>query len=164
MQGKTECSARLCVTNDTLNDFSGKVKWYLRDVNSRIIKEGEMTVEVPHMSAKYLDEINACEIDPKTHHISYSLEKDGVTISCGSALFTSPKDHKFVDPKLTYTVDGDVITIRAEGYAKWVELDGKDGDIVLEDNFFDMEMGERRVRILSGDISELKLRSVYDVI
>jgi beta-mannosidase len=33
----------------------------------------------------------------------------------------------------------------------------------LEDNFFDMEQGEKRIRILSGKATKLSLRSVYDI-
>ena len=36
-------------------------------------------------------------------------------------------------------------------------------DTVLEDNYFDMNAGQRRVKIVRGDVSELSVRSVYDI-
>ena len=36
-------------------------------------------------------------------------------------------------------------------------------DLVLEDNYFDMNGGEKRIRILRGTPEGLKLRSVYNI-
>jgi beta-mannosidase len=35
--------------------------------------------------------------------------------------------------------------------------------MVLEDNFFDMNAGTRRIRILRGKAEDVKVRSVYDI-
>ena len=51
----------------------------------------------------------------------------------------------------------------SDGYAKSVQIEGIDGDLLLEDNFFDMEKGERRIKILSGKATKVQLRSVYDI-
>jgi len=36
-------------------------------------------------------------------------------------------------------------------------------DTVLEDNYFDMNAGQRRVKILRGSVEGLSVRSVYDI-
>lgn len=36
-------------------------------------------------------------------------------------------------------------------------------DMVLEDNYFDMNAGEKRIRIISGEPVGRKVRSVYDI-
>ena len=36
-------------------------------------------------------------------------------------------------------------------------------DVILEDNYFDMNAGERRIRILRGRPGELSVRSVYNI-
>ena len=36
-------------------------------------------------------------------------------------------------------------------------------DTVLEDNYFDMNAGERRVRILRGRPEQVRARSVWDI-
>ena len=45
------------------------------------------------------------------------------------------------------------------------EKDGKNEneDMVLEDNYFDMNTGEKRIRIISGEPVGRKVRSVYDI-
>ena len=35
--------------------------------------------------------------------------------------------------------------------------------VILSDNYFDMDGGERKVKIISGEPVGLKLRSVYDI-
>jgi beta-mannosidase len=37
------------------------------------------------------------------------------------------------------------------------------GDIKLSDNFFDMNKGEVKIKVLSGEPKGLKVRSVFDV-
>ena len=100
-------SARLCVINDTVNDFSGAVKWSVRDADGNVITSGEISALAPSMSSCYLDNINIGEIDPEKHHICYYFENDGAILSYGSTLFISPKEHKLVDPdqKGLYTVN-----------------------------------------------------------
>ena len=44
-------------------------------------------------------------------------------------------------PKLTYTVSGDTITVRASAYARCVEIDCADTDMVLSDNYFEVNAG-----------------------
>ena len=59
--------------------------------------------------------------------------------------------------------EGDEIIVSAEAYAKSVEIQNENDDLILEDNYFDMNAGERRVKILDGKPENLKVRSVYDI-
>ena len=51
----------------------------------------------------------------------------------------------------------------AENYAKSVEIRNEDDNLILSDNFFDMNAGEKRVKILRGKPDKLKVRSVFDI-
>ena len=51
----------------------------------------------------------------------------------------------------------------AKGYAKSVEILNDEEDMILSDNYFDMDGGVKRVKILSGRPENLKLRSVFDI-
>ena len=53
--------------------------------------------------------------------------------------------------------------VKAEAFAQKVCIEGMDGDVWLEDNFFDMQAGEKRVKILEGKASRFRVRSVYDI-
>ena len=54
------------------------------------------------------------------------------------------------------------MVVTAQAYARSVELQCG-ADVLLEDNFFDMNGGERRVRILRGKPTGVSARSVYDI-
>ena len=155
--------ATLCVTNDTLSEVKGIAKWTLRNEKSEVLESGETEVTVAPMSALWLDEIDFNKTDVDRNHFTYEFVVDGKTVSGGSVLFTAPKYYRFEDPKLTWEKDGDVITVRSEAYARSVEIDALDGDLILSDNYFDMEKGEVEVRVLSGSAEKLVLRSVYDI-
>ena len=74
-----------------------------------------------------------------------------------------PKYFKYQDPQLTATVHDGKITVKASAYARGVEILNDNEDLVLSDNYFDMNAGEVTVDIISGDASNLRLRSVYDI-
>ena len=91
------------------------------------------------------------------------MKKDGATVSSGTVLFTAPKHFNFVDPELEVYLDGDEIVVKASAYARSVEIYSPDSDFVLSDNFFDMNAGEKRVKVLEGTVGELRARSVFDI-
>ena len=115
------------------------------------------------MSAKRLEKMFFDDLDAKTQHLHFAFLVDGKVYSEGSVLFTMPKYYRFKNPVLRYEMQGDEIVVYSEAYAKHVQIEGVDGDLILEDNFFDMERGEKRIRILSGTAKQLVLRSVYDI-
>ena len=78
-------------------------------------------------------------------------------------IFSLPKYFSYADPKLTCRVEGDEIVVRAQAYAKSVEIRNDTETLLLSDNYFDMNAGEKRVRILGGKPENLQLRSVYDI-
>ena len=51
----------------------------------------------------------------------------------------------------------------AAAYAKYVYINNDQENLVLSDNFFDMDAGEKVVKILSGDAKNLTVKSVYDI-
>ena len=44
-----------------------------------------------------------------------------------------------------------------------MEIQNDKEDLLLSDNYFDMNAGEKRVRVLRGEPKNLRLRSVYDI-
>ena len=155
-------SARLNISNETTVPFSGTVTWSLRTPDAGVLQEGSFAVSIPPLSAVWLTEQDFSEQDTFGCYFSYRLEQQGQPLSQGSVLFCPPKHFRFLDPKLTATIAGDEILVRAQAYARSVEL-LCDGDAVLEDNYFDMDAGERRIRILRGTITAVTVRSVYDI-
>lgn len=159
-----ETKAELTITNDTLSEFVGTVRSYLRDSYGTILESFEEKVKVAPLSTLTLAEHDFNKTDVSSNYYSYELlDKSGNIVSSGTVLFTAPKHFNFKDPELTAEVVGDEIVVRAKAYAKSIEIYSPDTDFILSDNFFDMNAGEVRVKILEGEAKNIKLRSVYNI-
>ncbi|NCC44900.1 MAG: glycoside hydrolase family 2 protein, partial [Clostridia bacterium] len=176
-----EKSIRLNVTNETLADKKVTVKWALRDAKANILRQEETELCVPALTSVWLDKVEFPEVDYFSQYVSYEAWMDGSCISEGTVIFSYPKYFRYLDPKLTYTIEGDEIVVKAEAYAKGVEILNENEDLILSDNYFDMNAGEKRVKILGracreesgsvdmeGQVREqlaggLKLRSVFEI-
>jgi len=157
-------SVRLSVANETRQEFNGTVKWALRDNYANILQEGEQAVVVAPLTSLWLDEMKFDDAVLFEHYVSYDLyDTEGNYVSGGTVLFCMPKQYKFMDPQLTYTIEGDIITITSKAYVKSVEIDCKENDILLSDNYFDMNSGSVSVKILRGEAKDINIRSVYDI-
>lgn len=158
-----ETKAALTVTNDTRECVSGVVRSYLRTSKGEIIESFTDNVTVAPLSVTNIPERDFNKCDVENVYYSFEFEVEGRVVSEGTVLFTAPKHFNFLDPHITARIEGDEIVVCADAYAKSVELYSPDADFITSDNFFDMNAGERRVRILEGAPKEIKVRSVYDI-
>ncbi len=157
-------SARLNISNETPDIFNGTAHWSLRRPDASVIESGSFEVSVPPLSAVWLEDardfskygFNDC-------YFSYELtDSSGKPVGSGSVLFCAPKHFEFTDPSLKARIEGDEIIVTAEAYARSVEIQCG-ADVLLEDNFFDMNAGERRIRILRGTPETVSVRSVFNI-
>lgn len=156
--------ATLCVTNDTAQKFVGTVKWSLKAASSEILESGEAKVEVEPFSALWLEEMDFNKTDVRHNYLSYSLICGDEEVGSGTVLFTAPKHFEFENPSVSYEINGDEITVTAEKYAKYIEIDSPDSDFILSDNYFDLDGGESKtLKLLDGSFGTIKIRSVYDI-
>ena len=96
-------------------------------------------------------------------YYSYELvDEAGSVVGEGSVLFCAPKHFHFADPQLEVSIQGDEILVTAKAYARSVELMAG-ADTLLSDNYFDMNAGTKRVKILRGEAGEVTARSVYNI-
>ena len=190
-----ELSIRLNVCNETMAAVKGVIRWALRDAAGKKVSdmldqacyagakaycinevgktecgfaEGGLEVEIPALSALWLDKVVFEGIDELSHYVDYSFTVEGQeeAVSAGTALFTAPKHFEFIDPKLRLSVDGNRITVKAGAFAKSVYIASKSGKkLELSDNFFDLTTGERTVYLENGeaDRNDLTVQSVYDI-
>ena len=156
-------TAQLCVANETKQDFTGTVSWSLRDAGSRVICRGEEEVCTKAFSSHWLAEMDFSDTDYLENHLTFALTGADGVVSEGSVLFTAPKHYHFRDPELKVTRQGDLLTVEAKNYARSVELYSENADVVLSNNFFDMEAGTKTVCIVRGEAQDWKARSVYDI-
>ncbi len=158
-----ETRAKLYVNNDTLNDVSGIVEWKLYNVKGEEIQKGSEKLCVNALSVANIEEIDFNKTDVKSNYLWFAYKVGGEVISSGTVLFTKPKHFNFVDPKLCVSIKGDEITVKSQAYARYVQIYDETGDLKLSDNFFDMNKGEVKVKVLSGKPKGLKARSVFDI-
>lgn len=164
-------SIRLNVANETREDRRIRVEWNLMNNRGEIIGGGDAVVTVPGLSAVWLDKQDYMDADLYENYVYYECWDAGgeqpwageEPISSGTVLFCPPKHFHFTDPSLTVEADGDELVVTARAYAKSVEIQNEDQDMLLSDNYFDMNAGTRRLKILKGRPVGLKIRSVYDI-
>lgn len=156
-------SIRLNVANERRAAAKVTVFWELRDAGAQIRRRKEYTIQVPPLSAVWLPVEDLSDADPREDYISYACLLDGETVSSGTVLFAPPKYFSFRDPHLTVREEKGELVVTAGAYAKSVEIRNGADDLLLSDNYFDLNAGERRIRILRGTAKQLEARSVYDI-
>ena len=156
-------TARLNVSNETMEAFAGRIDWSLRRPDASVVEEGSFDAAVPALAAVWLPEQDFTKYGPYDCYYAYRLtDRAGRTVGEGSVLFCAPKHFRFQDPGLTARLEGDEAVVTASAYARSVEVQCGP-DVLLEDNYFDMNGGERRVKILRGEAKDAAVRSVYDI-
>ena len=156
-------SIRLNVANESMTDRNVVVKWQLRDNLGNVLREETEGLQVKALSSAWLEKIELPEAKLHENYVSYQLLENGEEVSGGTVLFCAPKHFKFADPELKVMVKGDEITVSSKHYAKSIEIRNENDDLILSDNFFDLNGGEKTVKILKGDAKGIKVRSVYSI-
>lgn len=156
-------SVRFNVSNETREAREAEVRWQLRSAGGEILREDKLFISAAPLSAAWTEAVDCPDADERRNYVSFQLYENGEWISSGSVIFTVPKFFCWEDPGLTVHVQGRELVVRADAYAKSVEVRNRSDNLILEDNFFDMDPGERRIRILAGEPERLEIRSVYDI-
>lgn len=156
-------SIRLCVSNETTKAQDITVRWFIRDASAKVLRSEEVVVNVGALSSRWLDKVDLPEINIYSEYVSYEALLDGLIVSEGTVIFSVPKYFKYQNPNLRYEIHGNKITIFADSYAKSVEILNFNEDLVLSDNYFDMNAGSKAVEVISGKLDKIELRSVYDI-
>ena len=156
-------SVRLNVANERSKEVCGFVRWALRSADGVVLKEGVHTVNVAPLSSVWLDELAFPEAAVTEHYVSFSVSIDDSIVSEGSVLFCAPKHFAFKNPQLTSTVDGEEIIVYSNSFAKSVYIQSEDPDLLLSDNFFDMNPGEKVLHIIRGSAKNVRIRSIESI-
>lgn len=126
-------------------------------------KQEQCAVIVPPLSSVWLEKQELPQLDIRREYVSYEVRKGEEKLSEGSVIFSLPKYFAYKNPHLQYELAKDEIVIKAAAYARGVEVQNEDETLVLSDNYFDMNAGEVRVKVIRGNTDGLRLRSVYDI-
>ena len=157
-------SARFFITNETRNVFVGTIEWQLCRTDNAVIRQGVVAVEIPALCSQPVCEVDASDLDALTHYLSYRLldqQQNQLSYTC--SLFCPPKYFAFPDPGLKVWREQNAVCVQAGAIAKSVAIDAPGTELLLEDNFFDMPPGIKRIPILRGVPDALQAYSVYDI-
>ncbi|MDR2485068.1 MAG: glycoside hydrolase family 2 protein [Treponema sp.] len=158
-----EKSFRLAVANETGAGKKVVAAWEIRNNAAVVLRKETVSLAVGALSSVWLDKVEVPDIALNDEYLSYHLYEGETPVSEGTVIFSLPKYFHYLDPKLTCRIQGDTITVKAAAYAKSVEILNENQDIVLSDNYFDMDAGEKQVKIIRGTPEGIRLRSVYDI-
>ena len=88
----------------------------------------------------------------RERYLHYEVSLDGETVDEGNRLMTAPKQFHFRNPDLQAAVgekDGvRCVTVRSEAFARRIAIDFNDIDVILSDNYFDLQPGEEKTVIV----------------
>lgn len=158
-------SIKLNVSNETLTEKTMKVCWQLRNAKAEVLRAEETTVTVPALTAVWLDKVELPDVKIYEEYVSYQAYEEGSAepVSEGTVIFSFPKYFRYEKPSFQVEVEGNKIKITTDCYAKSVEILNENQDIILSDNYFDMNGGTKVVEILEGEPTNLTVKSVYDI-
>ncbi len=156
-------AVRFNVANESMEDEDVTLYWEVRNAKGEIKRKEKEELHAPALSSTWTEKYELKDLDRFSEYVSFRIEKKGQVISSGTVIFTRPKYFKFEDPGLSYRIEGNKIIVSSSSYAKNVEILNENEDMVLSDNYFDLNADEKTVEILEGNAEGIKLRSVYDI-
>ena len=139
------------ISNETIEDFSGKLSWSIRDIRSKVCRSGSFSVHVPALSSKFFERIKGLgeyytEENRRNHYLSYQLERDGEVVSSGVTLLCQPKQFERVKPRITLEMrklpEHYILNIRSDAFVPAVALECRNLDIPFSDNWFPLHANE----------------------
>ncbi len=167
------------VSNEKRQAFEGLIYYRILDAKNNIVYNGADDIRVPEMSVvafegrDFTDVISGHENE---YYLEYGLRDGAVSVTRKTLLFTSPKRFRFADPDIKAQISGSgrshTITLRAEAFAKDVEISFEGHDVVLQDNYIDITSQtpvKLNLMVTSGVVSSFELedtlhiRSVYNI-
>ncbi len=172
----------LHVTNETLENFNGKLMWRLMDHKSNVILENTIEAVMEPLSTGELESLDFSNyLDTKQKmretYLEFILFDENKVLGHGTALFVKPKHFNLQKPEITLNIseeeDRFLIDIRSKAFARFVELDLRDADAIFSDNIFDLSAGAvKKVVLKKENMStrltleelrkQIKVRSLYD--
>jgi beta-mannosidase len=136
--------------NDSREDCRARLIVKLSDNRFNVLFEHSEDIDIPALSAfkvfdadfsRFLTEDNKTEV-----FASYTLMPYGKPAQSGTNLFVKPKHYNFIKPnfetQITQNGEEFCLEVKADAYAKYVEVSFKNADPVLSGNFFDITSNE----------------------
>lgn len=165
----------ISVSNEKMKDISGKIRFGVYDNNFNAVTQEICGYSLKKLSAKDIITVDISEYEGRKDlfFAAEIFDENDNKIMQQTVLFVKPKHYKWQAPeiKAEFEKNGDMteIYITSGVFAKSVEIDFEDFDVVLSDNYFDI-IGADGVKISAktdksvGELENaLRIKSVYDI-
>lgn len=133
------------VSNERRQAFEGLIYYRILDAQNNPIYHGSEDIKVSEMSIAISEGRDFSEVikgHENEYYLEYGLREGAVSITKSTLLFVKPKRFLFRDPAIEAHINGAgrsySITIRAESFAKDVEICFDGMDVAVSENYFDI--------------------------
>ena len=162
------------ISNETMNEFKGKVVLCFSDSKFNVSKKYETEIQVNSLSSKDILTV-AAEYKNKYSEYMYAelYSEDGKLIMRETELYVPPKHFEWDKTDIAIDIsrceNGTEIKLTSNGFAKGVYVDFDGCDPKLSDNFIDLVNKEPYIIKVETDVAaeELKksisIKTVYDI-
>ena len=163
------------IANETMQPVSGTVKTYLCRNDFTVLEERELNYTVDALSSLDIGSVSdeAMTSPQECYFYADLYDDEGKFLMRQTYLFALPKDFGWKEPDIQVEIqdctDGVEITVSVSSFAKYVEIDFKDADVVLSDNYVDVTSRTPVTVFAKTDYSaamlreQLTIQSVYNI-
>ncbi len=162
------------VSNETMQDFRGEIRLSLRKADLTVLDSAHERIFVKSLTSKDIFEYTVEAEDPYDTFLTVDLfDEQGSFIMRQTELLVANKHFAWRKPAFTVkcedTDEGVAIEVAADVFAAGVNIDFKDFDCVLSDNFFALTDGKpyrvvaRTHRSAQELMEHLTIESIYDI-
>lgn len=163
------------VSNETREEKSGHVKYGVYDSDFGCKMSGEQQFTVKKLSSEDIIKIDVSEFEGRhdVFFVADTYDSDGNFVMRQTLLFAEPKHYHWKKPNIAVNIkkNGEYTEfhVTSDCFAKSVEIDFKEYDLILSDNYFDITDSVAVVISAKTDVpidkleKSLQIRSVYDI-
>ena len=155
------------ISNERRQAFEGLIYYRILDAENNVVYHGSDDVVVPEgtiLAFEGRDFTEIVEGHEREYYLEYGLREGALTVASGTLLFVKPKQFAFSDPQIKAQISGIgknlAMTIRADAFAKDVEISFEGHDVLLSDNYFDISSAapiKINITVLGDFISQFEL-------
>ncbi len=162
------------VANETLNDQVVTLKWAICKNNNEVVHSGETQGTVEKLVSMDMLSLSVKDVDKYQMYFYVDMyDGAGNFIMRQTQLFGIPKHFEWLKPDIKVAakdIDGGVeFRITSDVFAKAVEIDFAEHDVIFDDNYIDLT--EKEVYVITAKtkykaeelLKDMTVQSVYDI-
>lgn len=149
-ENMNDSTAIISCTNETKNDLFGKVEWKLCDFFGNVIKKGDEVASVNSFSVNKLIDLKfKLTKEEKRNYFLYVKYITNNGCFTSEVNFEHEKFLNLVKPNINYELiknnDEYQLKLISNTYAMYVEVEAKNIDLYLSDNYFNLYPNEEKI-------------------